>query len=161
LWETFHHHQVKSLFTEWNVQLSWVTIWCSMNCEWKQMIFLFIRMMSLFFSHWSCSFSLRMNVSTMLLNKLSTLTFLLSFKSSIMIMTFINVFSISKSLLIRSKLLKRFWRYCMINIWDLFSSIFHSARVINVTSVSRLIRLNKIEALINSQCMLASTLHND
>ncbi len=30
-----------------------------------------------------------------------------------------------------------------------------------VTSVSRLIRLNKAEALINSQCMLASTLHNN
>ncbi len=63
-------------------------------------------MMSLFFNYWSCSFSLRMNVSAVLLNELSTLTFLFSFKSSIMIMIFINVFSISKSLLIKSKSLK-------------------------------------------------------
>ncbi len=101
-----------------------------MNCKWKRMIFLFIRMMFLFFNHWSCSFSLRTNVLAVLLNELSILTFLLSFKSSIVIMTFINVFSISKSFLIKSKLLKRFWRYCMINIWDLFSLIFHSARVV-------------------------------
>ncbi len=130
MWKTFHHYWVKSLFIEWDVWLSWATIWCSMNCKWKRMIFLFIRMMFLFFSHWNCSFSLRTNVSAVLLNKLSTLTFLLSFKSSIVIMTFINVFSISKSFLIKSKLLKRFWRYCMINIWDLFISIFHSARVV-------------------------------
>ena len=31
----------------------------------------------------------------------------------------------------------------------------------NVTSVSRLIRLNKIKALINLQCILASILHNN
>ncbi len=101
-----------------------------MNCKWKWMIFLFIRMMSLFFSCWSCSFSLRMNVSAVLLNELSILTFLLSFKSSIVIMTFISIFLISKNFLIRSKSLERFWRYCMINIWDLFSSIFHSVRVV-------------------------------
>jgi len=125
LWKTFHHHRAKLLFTEWDVQLSWATIWCSMNCKWKQTIFLFIRMMSLFFSHWSYSFSLRMNVSVVLLNELSTLTFLLSFKSSIVIMTFISIFSISKNFLIKSKSLERFWRYCMINIWNLFSLIFH------------------------------------
>ncbi len=115
-----------------------------MNCKWKWMIFLFIRMMSLFFNHWSCSFSLRMNVSAVLLNELSTFTFLLSFKSSIVITTFINVFSISKSFLIKSKLLKRFWRYCMINIWDLFSSIFHSAKVIKRFKSSKRIDVNLI-----------------
>ncbi len=34
-------------------------------------------------------------------------------------------------------------------------------KVITVTSVSRSIRLNKTEVLINSQCTLASTLRND
>jgi len=123
---------VKLLFTEWDAWLSWAIIWCSVNCKWKRMIFLFIRMMSLFFSHWSCSFSLRMNVSAVLLNELSTLTFLLSFKSSIVIIIFINVFSISKSLLIRSKSLERFWKYCIINIWDLFSSLSKSSWKIQV-----------------------------
>ncbi len=33
--------------------------------------------------------------------------------------------------------------------------------VTNVSRLTRLIRLNKIEALINLQCMLASTLCND
>jgi len=122
-----------------------VTIWCSVNCKWKQMIFLFIRIMSLFFSHWSCSFSLRTNVSAVLLNKLNTLTFLLSFKSSIVIMIFINVFSISKSLLIRSKLLERFWRYYMINIWDLFSSISHSAKVVEKFKSSKKTDVNLIQ----------------
>ncbi len=51
--------------------------------------------MSLFFSCWSCSFILKMNVSAVLLNELNTLTFLLSFKSSIVIMTFISFFLIS------------------------------------------------------------------
>ncbi len=124
--------------------LSWVTIWHSMNCKWKQIIFLFVRMISLFFNHWSCSFSLRINVSAVLLNELSILTFLFSFKSSIMIITFINVFSISKSFLIRSKSLRRFWRYCMINIWDLFSSIFHSARVIKRFKFSKRINVSLI-----------------
>jgi len=32
---------------------------------------------------------------------------------------------------------------------------------VSVTSISRSIRLNKAEALINSQCTLASTLRND
>jgi len=132
------------LFTEWNVQLFWATIWCSMNCKWKWMIFLFIRMMFLFFSYWSYSFSLRMNVSAVLLNELSILTFLLSFKSSIVIMTFINVFLISKNFLIKSKSLERFWRYCMIDIWDLFDSIFHSARVVKRFKSSKRINVNLI-----------------
>ncbi len=129
--------------------LSWAIIWRSVNCEWKWMIFLFIRMISLFFNHWSCLFSLRMNVSAVLLNKLSILTFLLSFKSSIVIMTFISIFSISKSFLIKSKLLERFWRYCMINIWDLFSSISHSARVVERFKSSKRTDVNLIQRFID------------
>ncbi len=86
--------------------------------------------MSLFFNRWSCSFSLRTNVLAVLLNELRTLTFLFSFKSSIVITTFISVFSVLKSFLIRLKSLKSFWKYYMINIWNLFSLIFHLTRVI-------------------------------
>ncbi len=115
-----------------------------MNCKWKWMIFLSVRMMFSFFNCWSCLFSLRMNVSAVLLNKLSTLTFLLSFKSSIMITTFINVFLISKSLLIKSKSLRRFWKYCMINIWNLFSSISYLTKVIKRFKFSKRIDINLI-----------------
>ncbi len=48
--------------------------------------------------------------------------------------------------------------------WTTFMQTWIFEKESNVTSVSRLtrlIRLNKTEALINSQCMLASTLHND
>ncbi len=85
--------------------------------------------MSLFLNRWSCSFSLRINVLAILLNEFRTLTFLFNFKSSIMITTFINVFSVLKNFLIRLKSLKSFWRYYIIDIWDLFSLIFHSIRV--------------------------------
>jgi len=132
------------LFTEWDAWLFWVIIWRSINCKWKWMIFLFISMMFLFFSHWSCSFSLRMNVLAVLLNEFNTLTFLLSFKSSIVIMTFISIFLISKSLLIRLKSLKRFWRYCIINIWDLFSSISHSAKVVERFKSLKRVNVNLI-----------------
>ncbi len=45
--------------------------------------------------------------------------------------------------------------------WTTFMQTWIFKEKSNVTSVSRLIRLNKTEALINLQCMLASTLCND
>ncbi len=89
-------------------------------------------------------FSLRTNVSAMLLNELRTLTFLLNFKSSIVITTFINVFSVLKSFLIRLKSLKSFWRYYMIDIWDLFSLISHSIKVIKRFKLLKRINVNLI-----------------
>ncbi len=100
--------------------------------------------MSLFFNRWSYSFSLRTNVLAVLLNEFRTLIFLFNFKNNIMITTFINVFSVLKNFLIRLKSLKGFWKYYMINIWDLFSLISYLTRVIKRFKSSKRTNVNLI-----------------
>ena len=53
------------------------------------------------------------------------------------------------------------WVKIIMKVSDITLEISWLLLQLTITSVSRLIRLNKAEALINSQCTLASTLRNN